>query len=97
MKRDDEVLVYPHGNPKQAARARVALVSSNGRSIAVGFDERPPFAIGDPLSMAIHPDYGIVLFAWRGVLDGKPWGPWVEMIGGGHYEIEAIAAKETVA
>lgn len=90
MKTDDYVNVHPHGKPKQKARAKIAFLSENLRAIAVGFDERPPFALGDPLSMAIHPEYGIMLFASREAIDGKPWGPWIEMVGGGHYEIEEI-------
>jgi hypothetical protein len=88
MKTGDRVHVYPHGDESKAAIATVAIYSSNGRAIAVGFDSRPPFAIGNPLSMAIHPAYGIMLFASRAALNGAPWGPWVEMFGGGQFEID---------
>ncbi len=87
----DTVRVFPHGKPECSALATVAICSENERAIAVGFDSRPPFALGDPLcAIAIHPEYGIMLFASREAIDGKPWGPWIEMIGGGHYEMEKI-------
>jgi hypothetical protein len=75
--------VYPEGKPGRKARATVAIVSANQRSIAVGFDERPPFVWGDPLSMAIHPEFGIMLFASR----DKSSGPWIEMMGQERFEI----------
>jgi hypothetical protein len=88
MKNGDRVRVYPHGDPGKAAIATVAILSSNERAIAVGFDSRPPFAIGDPLSMAVHPEHGIMLFASREASGGVPVGPWIEMLRGGHFEIE---------
>jgi hypothetical protein len=30
------------------------------------------------------------MFASREMLNGVPWGPWIEMIGGGHFEIEEL-------
>lgn len=91
MKTHDRVRVYPHGNPALAAIGTAVVLSQNGRAIAVGFDERPPFAIGDPLSMALHPEHGVMLFASRAELNGQPWGPWVEMLAGGHFEIEELS------
>jgi|SRR5215471_10854590 len=90
MKKGDYVVVHPHGFPHMKAVAQVAIISDNKRAIAVGFDERPPFhtQIKDPLAIAIHPEYGIMLFAHREAIDGIPVGPWIEMVGGGHYEIE---------
>jgi hypothetical protein len=89
MKNGDQVRVYPHGCEKLAAVGRIAIISKNERSIAVGFEDSPPFAISPGGGMAIHPRFGVMLFATREVLNGQPWGPWVELIGGGHYEIEA--------
>jgi hypothetical protein len=90
LKTGDKVRVYPHGSPEQAAPAKVAILSENERAIAVGFDNRPPFAIdtNDPLAMTVHPDHGIMLFASREALNGVPWGPWIEIFGKGHFEIE---------
>lgn len=93
MKTGDKVRVYPHGDPEKAAEATIAILSSNGCSIAVGFMDKPPFAVGfdgDPLSMAVHPEFGIILFARREILNGAPGGPWIEIFGGGHYEIEEV-------
>lgn len=91
MKTGDAVRVYPHGSPAKAATAEVVLLSGNGRSIAVAFGEiSPPFRIvqGEIEGVAIHPEHGIMLLAHREELNGEPWGPWVELFGGGHYEIE---------
>ena len=84
MNNSDYVHVYPEGEPERKARAIVAIVSANQLSIAVGFDERPPFEWGDPLSMAIHPQFGIMMFASRAV----PRGAWSEMMGHERFEIE---------
>lgn len=89
MKTGDRVKVYPHGSPDQSAVGKIAIISSNQLSIAVGFMDKPPFAIVKD-GVAIHPEHGIMLFASRVEIGGEPWGPWVEMFGGGHYEIEAI-------
>ena len=86
MKAGDTVRVYPHGHPEMTAEAAVALISNNERSIALTFADKPPFMWIE--GYMIHPELGIVMLAGREELNGKPWGPWVEMIGGGHYEIE---------
>jgi len=79
MKTGDNVRVFPHGDAGKAAIATVALLAANGRAIAVGFDSRPPFAIGAPGTMAIHPEFGIMLMASREELNGAPWGPWIDV------------------
>jgi hypothetical protein len=84
MNNGEYVIVFPEGNRKRKARAIIAVISSNQRAIAVGFDERPPFDWGDPLSMAIHPQFGMMLFASR----DQPVGSWAEMLGGKRFEIE---------
>lgn len=89
MKVSDQVRVYSHGDESQAAIGTVVLLSANGRSIAVGFGDKPAFAITKG-GVAYHPDHGVMLLATREEIDGKPWGPWVEAFGGGHYEIEEI-------
>ena len=91
MKAGDAVTVYPHGDPAQAVAGEVRIISDNGRSIAVSFDEIPPFVRRDP-GVPIHAKYGVVMLAMRQELDGKPWGPWIELIHGGHYEIEEAVA-----
>ena len=87
------VRVYPHGDPGQIATGTVILVSSNQRSIAVAFEHLPSFAFRDGKDVAIHSDHGVMLLAMRVELNGVPWGPWVELGHGGHYEIEAIDAN----
>jgi hypothetical protein len=84
----DQLRVFPHGDPTLAATARVLMISPNQRSIAVAFADKPPFATAGP-SLAIHPDYGVMLFALRAEIGGEPWGPWVELFGQGHFEMEA--------
>lgn len=83
MKAGDHVRVYPHGSPEQAATGLITLLSSNQRSIAVGFLDKPPFAIVRE-GMVLGPD-GIMLVAYR-----EEVGPWIELFGGGHYEIEEV-------
>jgi hypothetical protein len=87
IKRGDQVTVHPHGNSDKKAVAKVLMVSPNNLSIALMFDDMPPFAIVSG-GMLIHPDYGVVMMAGREASDGRPIGPWVELFGGGHYEIE---------
>lgn len=87
--KDDVVRVHPHGSPDRSALAKVLMISTNQRSIAVAFDDKPPFAVDKSGGAAIHRDLGkIMMLASRSELHGKPWGPWIEMFGGGHYEIE---------
>jgi hypothetical protein len=89
LAKGQRVRVYPHGNPSQSALATVAIISQNQLSIAVGFGDKPPFATVKSGGICVHPDYGVIMLASRVEIDGKPWGPWVETVGGGHYEIEA--------
>jgi len=85
LKQGDSVRVYPHGKPNVNAVGTIILISSNQRSIAVGFGEKPPFAILKN-GITIHREFGVTLIAMRyGV------GPWVEIYGGGHYEIEDVS------
>lgn len=85
---EQKVRVWPHGSPDKAAIGIVAMISANQRSIAVSFWDPPPFAVSGKAGVAIHPALGIMMLATRAEVDGKPWGPWVEMFGKGHYEIE---------
>jgi len=84
MKAGDEVVVFPVHQFQLRYPAKVTIISQNLRAIAVGFDEHPPFHWGDPLSLAIHPDHGIMLFASR----DQAKGPWREMMSGELFEIE---------
>lgn len=86
----DLVRVWPHGEPKSAFIGKVQVISRNQRQIAVSFADKPPFAIDRTGGMAIHPEHGLLMFARREELDGKPWGPWIEMMGGGHFEMEKV-------
>lgn len=82
----DRVRVYPHGSPDKAATGVALLISGNQRSIAVLFEHLPPFAFySGPIAIC---DGGPLLIALRGELNGQPCGPWIEVGGGGHYEIE---------
>jgi hypothetical protein len=89
MKIDDIVRIYPHGSPATAVRARVIIVSSNGLSVGVDFETPPPFYRGDETGIFVHRVTGrVTMMLMRRELYGAPWGPWVEVTGGGHYEIE---------
>lgn len=89
MIRGSKVRVYPHGYPEQAAIGTVELISSNQLSIAVSFTDKPPFV----RLMAVLGPNGIYLLASRRMLNGVPWGPWEELTGQGHYEIEEDDAQ----
>jgi hypothetical protein len=85
-----QVRVFPHGSPEQSARGVVTVISGNRRSIAVTFDRLPSFAFKHMPLVGIHPEHGIVLLAYREVL-----GPWIELAGGGRYEIEGDAHRDS--
>jgi len=93
MKTGDQVRVYPHGSPGKSAIGTISIVSANQRSIAVIFEDSPPFAVSGKVGVAILPGQGIVMLATRGELNGEPWGPWIEFFGRGHYEIEEAPAS----
>ena len=81
MRMGDEVRVFPHGQEELAATGMVLAIDEG--AIVVYFDERPRFASGAKSSVT-----GITVFrAWRFAV-----GPWVEVHGGGHYEIEPAPA-----
>lgn len=87
MKAGDTVRVYPHGNESVAAPATVVMISENQRSIALGFGDPPGFVVSGG-GAAFHPEHGMMMLARREELNGKPWGPWVEVFAQGHFEIE---------
>jgi hypothetical protein len=87
MKQDDRVRVYPHGKPEQSTIATVAIISTNQCSIAVAFEDSPPFRVMHKGTL-IDPGRGMMLCARREMLNGQPWGPWIEIFDGGHFEIE---------
>lgn len=89
MKLGDTVRIYPHGSPATVAQARVMIASKNGLSLVVDFEEPPPFYRPGLTGVFIHRETGrVTMILTRHVLNGAPWGPWVEESGGGHYEIE---------
>lgn len=78
----DIVDVWPAGKPHPKARATVLIISSNQRSIAVAFGDKPPFQIHD--GWVIHPTHGLTMFATRADAAGL----WSEMLQGRQFEIE---------
>lgn len=88
MNNGDQVRVYPHGAPELAAVAKIIIVG-NDASIAVAFGDKPPFATAGK-GLTLHPMFGVMMLARREILNGKPWGPWIELMGGGHYEMEEL-------
>lgn len=88
MKTGDLVTIYPHGDSGQRWPAHIEILSRNGVSIAVTFDRVPPF-LKTRDGVSVHmPTARIIMLLMRTEVDGKPWGPWVEVLHGGHYEIE---------
>lgn len=86
IQNDDVVRVWPHGSPDRWADGKVQIISKNQRSIAVVFDDKPPFVVDKSGGMLVS-FAGLTMMATRSELRGKPWGPWIEMMGGGHFEI----------
>jgi hypothetical protein len=80
----DIVNVWAAGQPARKARATVLIVSSNQRSIAVAFEDKPPFQIHD--GWVIHREHGLTMFAGR----DEPAGPWREMLQDRQFEIELV-------
>lgn len=83
----DKVRVHPHGDETRVGIGTVLIVSENQLSIAVAFGDPTP-AIDSMKGVAIDPEHGIILLAKREELNGVPWGPWVCIFTGNHYEIE---------
>jgi hypothetical protein len=81
----DQVKVSVHGEDRFAL-AEVLICSANQRSIAVAFDDKPHFA-RYPLQIDKR-DGRIVMLLRREAVENQPVGPWIEVMNGGHYEIE---------
>lgn len=76
----DDVRVYPHGSPEQAAIGRVITCSEDQRSIMIGFPDKPPFVtFADSQVLFLGLRYDI--------------GPWIELTREGHYEIETAEIR----
>lgn len=100
MTKGDVVKVFPHGDPNCSALGVVVMFSTNARSIAVAFDEKPPFVMTSPEILSsdprrrsaplnFHPEHGVIFLATR-----YDVGPWIELFGGGHYEVELYPSRE---
>jgi hypothetical protein len=86
MTAGSRVRVFPHGQPELAAVGTIRLISGSQRSIAVTFGDPPPFAFAQGAPMPVHVEEGITFLAFR-----EKVGPWIELLGMGHYEIEDAA------
>ena len=82
------VWVYPHGSPDEAVTATVDLISDNGRAIAIRLNEKPSWCRVTNGFLLHRADYRIAMLLSREALGDQPVGPWIEMMGGGHYEID---------
>lgn len=78
MSTGDRVRVFPVGMSDKAAVGVVALRSTNGRSLAIGFDEAYVPFINAATGMAIHPYHGKMLLlskaedgVWRDVFSER--------------------------
>ena len=83
MKADDTIWIHPHGAPQEAVAATVVMVSCNERAIALRLHAKPVWC-----RMAegffLHQDHGqITMLLYR-----EKFGPWIELVHQGHYEIE---------
>ena len=83
MKTGDTVWIHPHGSPREAVAARIDLISSNGRSIALRLHEKPPWCRITDGFLLHQEDLRIAVLLYR-----EKIGPWIEMVQHGYYEIE---------
>lgn len=81
----NKVRVHPLGDDKKVAHGTVVIASKNQRSIAIGFEDEPPFLVSGG-GIAYHPVHGIMLLVHREIIDGFEE-PWTEMFAGGQFEI----------
>lgn len=92
MTKGDTVRIAPHGKPDAGAQAKVVIASGNGLSIALEFEDVPPFSrrlLGGMGLIGVNVTNGrVTMLLTRERLNGVPWGPWIEVTGGGHYEID---------
>lgn len=84
MSNADSVTIHPHGSPELRSRALVELISGNGRSIALRLQEVPVWAHFRDHGMFVHVHHAQIVM----LLTRETVGPWVEVVGGGHFEIE---------
>jgi len=83
VKSGDTVWIHPHGSPEQAVGATIDLISANQRSISIRLHEKPVWCRVDD-GFFLHQDYGqIAMLLYR-----EKFGPWIEIVRQGHYEIE---------
>ena len=83
MKSGDTVWIHPHGSPHENVAATIDLISANQRSIAIRLHEKPAWCrVAD--GFFLHQGHGqIAMLLYR-----EKFGPWIEMVHQGHYEIE---------
>lgn len=83
MKAGDTVWIHPHGSPQQSVEATVDRISANQRSIALRLREKPVWCRIDD-GFFLHQDHGQIAM----LLSREKFGPWIELVHQGHYEIE---------
>ncbi len=83
MNNGNEVWIHPHGSPLLAIRATIDLISQNQRSIALRLHQFPVWAHFRDAGMLFHTAHAQIEM----LLTREAVGPWVELMGGGHYEI----------
>lgn len=89
MKAGDRVRVWPYAQPKKTAVGTIVIVSSNERSIGIGFGEDYVPFMTAATGMAIHPEHGkMLLLSWETQL-----GFWRDVFDSGYFEIEPAGGK----
>lgn len=83
MKTGARVWIHPHGLRRESVLATIDFISSNGRSIALSLHEKPAWC-GIIDGYILHQeDFRIAMLLHR-----LEFGPWLEIVNHGHYEIE---------
>lgn len=79
----ETVWIHPHGSRHDVVAATVESVSSNQRAIAVRLHDKPVWCRIDD-GFFVHQEHGqIAMLLYR-----EKFGPWIEIVHQGHYEIE---------
>ena len=90
MKTGDTVWIRPSGDPRGAIAARVDLLSSNGRSIALRLRDRPVW-LDIMAGVLLHKEDGhIEMLLLRDAAAGKAARPWVDTVTNRTYDISEV-------
>jgi hypothetical protein len=90
MMAGERVRIYPHGYPDLITGATILTYDPDVPVLVLALPVATPFVRSLSL-VNIHPAKGVVMGLYRTrTREGAFIGPWIEIHGGGHYEIEEV-------